>query len=98
MVRCFHVCILVAFTPALAFASPLVVHEWGTFTSIAGADGRAAEWRPFVDPTDLPGFVHTLAVPERGVQRMPLEKRDLRGTVRMETPVVYLYAERPLEV
>ena len=24
----------------------LTVHEWGTFTSIAGKDGRAAEWLP----------------------------------------------------
>jgi len=98
MVRRLHVCVLIAFLPALAFASPLVVHEWGTFTSIAGADGRAVEWLPFRAPPDLPGFVHTLAVPEPGVQLMPLEKRDLRGTVRMETPVVYLYSERALDV
>jgi len=97
MVRRFYVCVVIAFLPALAFASPLVVHEWGTFTSIAGADGRAVEWLPFRAPPDLPGFVHTLAVPEPGVQFMPLEKRDLRGTVRMETPVVYLYSERALE-
>jgi hypothetical protein len=97
MARRLSVCVLVAFLPALAFASPLVVHEWGTFTSIAGPDGHAVEWRPFDAPPDLPAFVHTLAVPRPGVQRMPLEKRDLRGTVRMETPVVYLYAERALE-
>ena len=97
MVRRSLVCILVASAPALALASPLVVHEWGTFTSIAGADGRAVEWRPLLEPSDLPRFVHTLAVPEPGVQRMPLEKRNLRGTVRMETPVIYLYAEREID-
>src|SRR6202158_3218109 len=32
-------------------------HEWGTFTSIAGVDGRAVEWSPLTGSTDLPGFV-----------------------------------------
>src|SRR2546422_8717270 len=40
----------------------LTVHEWGTFTAIAGKDGRAAEWLPLGVPrypptTDLPQFV-----------------------------------------
>jgi hypothetical protein len=43
----------------------LTVHEWGTFTAIAGTDGRAIEWLPlglprFPASTDLPKFVeHT---------------------------------------
>jgi len=92
----FLVAVLVALTPAFATASPLVVHEWGTFTSIAGADGRAVWWRPLASRNDLPGFVHTLARPAPGVRGMPLEKRDIRGTVRMETPVIYFYAEREI--
>ena len=36
---------------------PCVVHEWGTFTSIAGPDGRAVEWLPLSRPNELPGFV-----------------------------------------
>ena len=32
----------------------LTVHEWGTFTSVAGAGGRAIEWLPLGGPTDLP--------------------------------------------
>ncbi len=32
----------------------LTAHEWGTFTSIAGKDGRAAEWLPLTGSTDLP--------------------------------------------
>src|SRR3989442_14914175 len=36
----------------------LVVHEWGTFTSIAGKDGVALEWRPLNGPTDLPKFLN----------------------------------------
>src|SRR5579885_1109630 len=62
------------------------VHEWGTFTSIAGADGRAERWQPFGGPTDLPCFVH----------RMGISKVDLSGTVRMETPVIYFYSPAPI--
>ncbi len=70
----------------------LVAHEWGTFTSVAGADGEAVEWSPLAasNPTDLPGFVehlHWLAF-----------KQGLRGTVRMETPVLYFYAQQNLNV
>ena len=28
----------------------LTVHEWGTFTSIAGRDGQAMEWQPLTGP------------------------------------------------
>src|SRR5438309_1054992 len=38
-------------------SSGLTAHEWGTFTSIAGNDGQAAEWLPLSGSTDLPGFV-----------------------------------------
>jgi hypothetical protein len=61
----------------------VIVHEWGTFTSIAGADGTAVEWLPQAGPTDLPCFV------ERNRFN---GKVRLSGTVRMETPVLYFYA------
>jgi len=68
----------------------LTVHEWGTFTSIAGKDGQAAEWSPLTGSTtgstDLPGFVEHFRTPEF--------KLGLRGTVRMETPVLYFYDSR----
>jgi len=35
----------------------LTVHEWGTFTSVAGPDGKAAQWLPLAGPGDLPCFV-----------------------------------------
>jgi len=60
-----------------------IVHEWGTFTSIAGADGRAVEWTPQAGPSDLPCFVRRHRFNIKG---------NLRGTVRMETPVLYFYA------
>lgn len=66
-------------------AEDLVVHEWGTFTSIAGQDGRAVQWLPQAGPIDLPCFV------ERIIPRL---KGYLSGTVRMETPVIYFYSQR----
>jgi hypothetical protein len=65
------------------------VHEWGTFTSIAGADGGAVGWTPLSGPDDLPCFVDRL-------QFGP--KWSLWGTVRMETPVLYFYSARDVTV
>jgi hypothetical protein len=76
-------------------APDLTVHEWGTFTAIAGKDGRAVEWSPLGLPryppsTDLPNFVEHM----NGVNF----KLGLRGTIRMETPVLYFYSSRDLTV
>ena len=76
-------------------APDLTVHEWGTFTAIAGKDGRAVEWLPlglprFPPSTDLPQFVEH----SNGVNF----KLGLRGTIRMETPVLYFYSPRALTV
>lgn len=60
------------------------VHEWGTFTSVAGEDGSAVEWRVLGGKDDLPGFVNN-----RGFRN---SKWNLAGTVRMETPVLYFYS------
>jgi hypothetical protein len=70
--------------------SPLVVHEWGTFTSIAGDDGNALVWLPIATKSDLPTFVEHY--PSADV------KGGLRGTVRMETPVIYFYSPRQITV
>ena len=67
----------------------LVAHEWGTFTSIAGEDGRAVQWLPQAGPTDLPCFVERVRGGFKGL---------LAGTVRMETPVIYFYAPQPMTV
>lgn len=72
------------------------LHEWGTFTSVAGEDGQPIEWRPLAEKSDLPSFVYT---PGTFTDRSSgPSKRDLRGTIRMETPVIYFYAEEPQEV
>jgi hypothetical protein len=68
----------------------LTAHEWGTFTSIAGADGHAVEWTPLTGSEDLPSFVEHFG----GVQL----KGGLLGTVRMETPVLYFYTNRDTTV
>lgn len=72
----------------LAVTGP-IVHEWGTFTSIAGDDGRAVEWLPQAGPSDLPAFVYASRFGPKAL---------LRGTVRMETPVIYFYAGSEMTV
>jgi hypothetical protein len=76
-----------AHTPAQP--ADLVVHEWGTFTSVAGEDGRAVEWLALDGPTDLPCFV------DRALTTW-LKSRP--ATVRMETPVLYFYTPRETTV
>lgn len=74
-----------------------VVHEWGTFTSIAGKDGLALEWRPLNGPSDLPRFVHTLQTQAAGL-RHSRSKDELTALIRMETPVLYFYSPSEMEV
>ena len=71
-------------------SADLTVHEWGTFTAIAGKEGRAVEWTPFTGPTDQPGFVEHLSDANL--------KGGLRGTIRMETPVLYFYSPHDANV
>ena len=73
----------------------LTVHEWGTFAAIAGKDGRAIEWSPQGVPrvtasSDLPQFVEHFDSVNF--------KLGLRGTIRMETPVMYFYSPRDVTV
>lgn len=64
-------------------ASGVVVHEWGTFTSVAGTDGAPADWVTLTGSTDLPCFVNHLG---------GMNFKAAWGKVRMETPVLYFYA------
>lgn len=83
----------------------LTVHEWGTFTTVAGEDGRAIDWLPLGGPTDLPCFVehfqNRIAVkfavndPKRPLD-YETARTSLLARVRMETPVVYFYAPREM--
>lgn len=64
----------------------VVAHEWGTFTSVALDTGAPAQWAPWTGPKDLPCFVHW------GATQL---KFSLPGLIRMETPVIYFYAQQP---
>jgi hypothetical protein len=77
----------------------LVVHEWGTFTSIAGRDGVALDWRPLNGPSDLPKFVHTIQEGNDGLRHRAVQGKDsMTARVRMETPVLYFYSGKEMDV
>jgi hypothetical protein len=80
--------LLIAADSSTVQPNNLTVHEWGTFTSVAGADGSSIEWDTLGCKDDLPGFIN--AVGYRGF------KFRLAGTVRMETPVIYFYSPREI--
>lgn len=73
----------------------LVVHEWGTFTSMQGSDGIALEGLQHEEEA-LPGFVYS----RKEVRECPLRDRGYKGlecavtnaTRKMETPVIYFYS------
>jgi hypothetical protein len=76
--------------------SDLIVHEWGTFTSVQGGDGVLLPWQPFITP-DLPKFVYEWQRPGFGHQSPGrLLKGGIRSLQRMETPVIYFYSDREL--
>ena len=85
------------------FASPaltadLVVHEWGTITTIHAADGTPAGGLNSIDEADvLPNFVHryepetTRQKPERILGKLPNIPCRPDVTMRLETPVIYFH-------
>lgn len=89
------------FTMAAADGPRYVAHEWGTFTSVQGADGVPLAWNPLVT-SDLPGFVHDW--PKSGPEgeratRLLIGGKQVAMTLqRMETPVIYFYADDPMRV
>ena len=78
-----------------------VVHEWGTFTSLQGADGMQLTWRPEIG-ADLPKFVYLDNGQKSVGAGYPLmsifAKKFRAARQRMETPVLYFYSPKPLEV
>lgn len=80
-----------------AATPPLIVHEWGTFTSFQDAAGATIPGIN-VDDEPVPGFVHrlrdyqtfrTTSLPASWSQGAP---RCYPGvTLRLETPVLYFY-------
>jgi len=78
-----------------------VAHEWGTFTSVQGADGKQLDWNPLT-VSELPGFVYHLGNAGGGERASTLRfltaKTGFVMRQRMETPVIYFYADRPQTV
>src|SRR5436305_6685545 len=75
--------------PVLA-ADSMTVHEWGTFTSVADERGEPLAWVSLTAPSDLPCFVYRL--------KASCFKCAAISKVRMETPVLYFYGQRPATV
>jgi hypothetical protein len=67
-----------------------VAHEWGTFTYVSTADGKAQLWNPLGGPSELPSFVYRSSAAR---QCFKGNRNDL-ALVRMETPVIYFYSDR----
>ena len=76
-------------------AKPFVVHEWGTFTSVSGSDGKLLSGLE-LEETALPPFVHSLAgfAPNNKGWDRPVKN----VTIKMETPVLYFYSDVPRAV
>jgi hypothetical protein len=80
-------------------SNDLIVHEWGTFTSIAGKKGVAIDWRPLKEKSDLPSFVYTSANKNQGLRGTYKDPGKGRlAKVRMETPVIYFYTGKKMDV
>jgi hypothetical protein len=76
----------------------LVVHEWGTFTSVQGSDGIVLEGLQHEEER-LPPFVYS----RTKVRECPLRQYGYKGlevpatgvTQKMETPVIYFHTKTP---
>lgn len=94
----------VATSGAAADPEGLVAHEWGTFTTVAGVDGKPVDWLPLSGPSDLPCFVERLSPASvvkgfnatASLRTYDAAKQSLVGKVRMETPVIYFYSAKPV--
>lgn len=81
----------------------LVVHEWGTFTTFAGSDGRAMPFYSGVGAAgdgSLPEWVFGYSAPDGRLAAVEAARLKFseEGLVRMETPVIYFYSARPTTV
>jgi hypothetical protein len=82
----------------LAVAAPnYVAHEWGTFTSVQGADGVQLAWNP-LSVSELPAFVYDWAKSGREAGTVFLGKSSSLCLQRMETPVIYFYSDDEITV
>ena len=85
-------------TPAIANHPAIanyVVHEWGTFTSMADTQGVVLEGMHH-EEEHLPRFVHDLMRVEETDHTRQTKLPASYVTQKMETPVIYFYADKPL--
>src|SRR6476659_7990616 len=99
---------------AIASSTPgaeLVIHEWGTITTIHASSGKPLTWLNKIDAADvLPDFVHryepehTRHDPAKQFGKSPLVPGRPDVTMRLETPVIYFHPpaggrfETPIDV
>lgn len=79
-------------------AGRLVVHEWGTITTVHAADGTPQVGLNRIDESEvLPDFVHryepesTRHDPKRVLRKSPTVPGRPDVNMRLETPVIYFY-------
>ena len=79
--------------PAADLDPGFVAHEWGTFTSVQGADGEQMLWNPRIAP-ELPPFVYDRNRPcdPKAPKIFFPGKPSMYYRQRMETPVLYFYS------
>ena len=83
-------------TAAAEWTSGFVAHEWGTFTAVADGRGSLVDWRPLLGASDLPSFVYRQPEPPELAGKS--YKSAIPAAIRMETPVIYFYADVPRSV
>ena len=95
-----------------AASGDLVIHEWGTITTVHSADGTPAGELNRIDEADvLPDFVHRYEPestrygdPKKKLAKVPLKPGRPDVTMRLETPVIYFHPgarrhyETPIDV
>lgn len=104
--------LLTLLTIPQAYASELVAHEWGTFTSVINKEGKMIQGLHHEEEA-LPNFVYDLSrlertsrtsrPPTRGyvpasMNLMPIPTFTEKITQKMETPVIYFYSEKEMDV
>src|SRR5262245_6676424 len=82
---------------------PLVVHEWGTITTVHDAKGVAQGRLNRIDVSEvLPDFVHRYEPPTTrydttlNLGKLPGIPGRPDVTMRLETPVIYFYPGAPM--
>jgi hypothetical protein len=98
MTKSVWIAVAMALASGGAFPQDLVVHEWGTITTVHAADGTPAGGLNKIEKSEvLPKFVHVF---EPDHTRHDPAKRFAKGTnipgrpdvtMRLETPVVYFH-------